>query len=153
MMARDHSDLYLSKFDRMAVYYGWDEQDKAYNLFYAMEGNAAAVMRQCRSSDTYADMCTALKQNLGTDKQQVLYRQTLRCRRQNPNESLQDMALDIQTLANLAYPTSTVEDRDTFFELPTFLEAIADRELRKLVRTQAPTSLWSAVVIPQWTGV
>ena len=46
---------------------------------------------------------------------------------------------------SLGYPNSTAEDRENFFTLPAFLDAIADRDVSYEVWKQKPATLRDAL--------
>ena len=95
-------DTFLTKFESTAVYNGWNEVDKMYQLIAILEGDAEQVVRACQALSTYAELCQFLRQNYGTSEQQDRYQQLLRCHRQKSTETLRDLARDIQNLAILA---------------------------------------------------
>jgi hypothetical protein len=111
----------------------------------ALEGDAERAVRRCKSNLTYCELCAVLKQNYGNEEHQERYQQELHCRKQKPGETLQELANDILDLSALAYPDTAPEEREKLFELSTFVNAISDPELRKLIRTQEHKSLRAAL--------
>ena len=73
------------------------------------------------------------------------YRHELRSRRQKPVESLPELANEIERLSALGYPAVTPESRDQLFNLPCFLDAIADVELSFEVKKYEPKTLREAL--------
>ena len=89
--------LILMKFESLATYGRWDDQDKLVHLMAAIEGNAAQLLHSCKGMLTFANLVDKLRQRYGSEDQLDRYRHELLNRKQRPTESLQELANDIKT--------------------------------------------------------
>jgi transposase InsO family protein/predicted aspartyl protease len=138
-------ETFLMKFEAGALYNRWDEQDKLAHLMQAIEGNAAQLLHSCKGRLTYVTLLEKLRQRYGSESLWDRYRHELRSRKQKPGESLQALANDIERLSALGYPSTPPEERDSLFNLSSFLDAIADADLSYDVWRQKPRSLREAL--------
>ena len=111
----------------------------------AMEGNAAQLLHSCKGRLTYDNLLQKLRQRYGSSEQVDRYRQEIRNRRQKPNESLSELATDIEKLVTFGYPDETPEAREKLFSLPAFMNALADNNLGFEVFKIKPTTLREAL--------
>ena len=148
-------ETFLLKFDGCATYNGWSDEDKLAHLMHALEGNAAQLLHSCRGQLTYIHLREKLRQRYGAEEIRDRYIHELRTRRQKPDETLAALANEIERLSSLGFPDTSPEDRDRFFNLTAFLDAIADVNLSYEVRKQKPRSLKEAlneaVKIEMWS--
>jgi len=99
------------------------------HLMAALEGPAMQLLHSCKDRLTYVTLLDKLHRRYSSEHEFERYRYELRTRRQRNNESLQALCDDVEKMASLGYPDCTVEDREKWFTLPAFLDAIADRNL------------------------
>jgi predicted aspartyl protease len=138
-------DTFLMKFVGCAQYNGWSEADKLAHLRNALEGNAQQLLISCKESLTFGILVEKLKARYGSEEQRGRFRQELQSRKQRGNESLQELALDIDRLSILAFPDTPQEILDSLCTIETFLNAMTDEELSFEVRKQEPKSLREAL--------
>jgi hypothetical protein len=138
-------DTFLMKFETCAAYQKWNDEDKLVQLMAAMDGNAAQLVHSCKGQLTYDNLLQKLRQRYGSSEQVDRYRQELRSRKQRANESLSELATELEKLATFGYPDEAPEAREKLFSLPAFMEAIADRDLSFEVFKIKPQSLREAL--------
>ncbi|KNC24232.1 hypothetical protein FF38_03285 [Lucilia cuprina] len=109
----------------------WNNEEKAIELILALKGNASVVLESVPVSNrnNYDNIMEALQRKYGGEHKQELYRMELRGRVQNSNETLQDFALEIERLLQLAYPGEHHPFLD-IFKTDAFVNAIRDPEIK-----------------------
>ena len=109
--------LNKTQFEILAEIDGWESQEKTAFLAASLQGQALSVLN-CLSDSSrrnYNALVQALDSRYGTLCQSELNRATLRNRIRRRDESLPELAGDIERLVRLAYPSGT----------PEMLEALA----------------------------
>lgn len=138
-------DIYLEQVNIVAQANQWSEQETAYALAAQLQGPAIAVLAQLQGRAlTYQALVASLEDRFGDRHlQQVRYGE-LRCRRQQPEETLQALATEVECLARKAFVGVA---GDTFHLLSTtaFVDAIADTEVQKFVRVGGPKTVREAL--------
>jgi len=146
---------FRTKFEAVADYHSWNNEDKRMHLMTALAGPAAEIIPSCQGTPTYAYLLDRLQRCYGSDHLQDAYKQELKHRWQRSDESLQVLCADVERLAALGYPDITAELREATFTLPAFMEAIADRDIRFEVWKHKPRTLSRAFTIAleveEWT--
>jgi len=85
-----------------------------------------------------------LQNRFGEIYQAERYRAELRSRRRRPNESLQELCIDISRLMSLAYPGPTTEQSEIVGR-DAFLDTLADQTMRVRILEHGPTTLDEAL--------
>ena len=98
-------DTFLWKFHQLADHMSLGEKDKFINLCSSLQGPAGQVFRELPSKGaTTTQLEELLHTRFGTSKQAASFEATLRARRRQENESLQELHRDISRLVQLAFP-------------------------------------------------
>jgi len=98
----------LAKFQRMAKYLLWDDEDKYYHLCASLEGAAGQVLWDAGPQATTDSIIQLLQMRFGTELQAERFKAEIRSRRRGPGESLQHLYQEISRLVALAYPSADV---------------------------------------------
>jgi len=122
-------ETFLAKFARLAEYMKWDAMDQYYHLCASLEGIAGQVLWDAGPQATVADVITLLRTRFGNELQAERFKAELKARRRRPNESLQQLYLDISKLVALVYPASTPE-LSSHVAKEAFIEALNDPQLQ-----------------------
>ena len=134
-------DAYKLQFEMLAEINKWSEDEKASFLAISLRGPALTVLTNLppEGRRTYTVLVAALDKRFGTAHQTELNRMKLRSRTRKSDESLQELAGDVERLARLAYPDATDDMLDIIVR-DQFLNAFRDEDLRLRVRQSRPTS-------------
>jgi hypothetical protein len=124
------AEMFLVRLEAIAQTYEWSERDMLMSLVAALHGDAEQLLINCKGQLEYAQLAAKLRQRFSTRITPDQARIKLRNRKQQPSESLQELAADIQRLAALCAPQLSLEESDRWLGLPTFLEALTDNRLR-----------------------
>ena len=139
-------DAYKLQFEMLAEVNMWSDGEKATFLAISLRGPALTVLTNLppEGRRTYTALVAALDKRFGTAHQTELNRMKLRSRARKPDESLQELAGDVERLARLAYPDATDNMLDIIVK-DQFLDALRDEDLRLRIRQSRPTSLNEAL--------
>ena len=94
-------ETYLVKFETVAPYNQWSVADKTTHLETALVGPAQVLLLDAETLPV-DDLVGKLKRRFGSIEQQERFRIELKLRRRRPNETLQELAHDIERLTALA---------------------------------------------------
>ena len=145
---RSSWEAYVTQFEIVAEINQWDGPDKAAFLATSLRGPALTVLSNLPSESRvdYPSLVAALESRFGNKKQSELHRMKLRNRVRRRDETLPELAEDIERLARLAYPEAPVEVLETLTK-DQFTDALNDDETRLRVAQARPTSLRAALGI------
>ena len=138
-------EAYKLQFEMLAQLNGWNETQKATYLAVSLRGTALTVLTNLppgQHSD-FKSLLSALDNGFGTAHQTELNRVKLRNRTRR-EESLPELAGDIECLSRLAYPDAAPGMIDVLAK-DQFIDAITDKDIRLRIRQNKPTSLREAL--------
>lgn len=139
-------DAYKLQFEMLAEINRWSDGEKATFLAVNLRGPALTVLTNLppEGRRTYTTLVAALDKRFGMAHQTELNRMKLRSRMRKPEESLQELAGDVERLAHLAYPDAA-DDMLEIIVKDQFLDALRDDDLRLRIRQNRPTTLNEAL--------
>ena len=136
---------YLTQFELVATYNGWDEDEKLAWLGNSLRGEAMSTLGRLDESDkeSYSSLVHYLNLRFGTDAE--VYQLLLERRVRNVDESLSQLANNIRTLVKRAYPTG----REIWETLAVqhFKKAIPDYDTNFQISVSNPKTLDEALLI------
>ena len=141
-------DASKTQFEIVAEINGWEGQEKAAFLAASLQGQALSVLN-CLSDSSrrnYNALVQALDGRYGALCQSELNRATLRNRIRRRDESLPELAGDIERLVRLAYPSGTPEMLEALAK-DQFVDAVHDDDIRLRIAQSRPTTLRQALEI------
>ena len=138
-------EAYKLQFEMLSEMNGWDSSDRASYLAISLRGPAMGVLTSLQPElrQDYRALVAALDIRFGVAHQMELNRAKLRSRMRQRNESLAELAEDVERLSRLSYPDTSMEMVDVLAQ-DQFLDALPD-ELRLRVRLTRPPSLRKAL--------
>jgi len=95
-------DTFLARFQRMARYLDWTEEDQYYLLCASLEGAAGQVLWDTGPQATTGSIIHLLRTRFGSELQVVRFKAELRARRRGSGEPLQRLYREICRLVALA---------------------------------------------------
>ncbi|GBN96246.1 hypothetical protein AVEN_242122-1 [Araneus ventricosus] len=125
---------------------GWTDFVKASQLVASLRGSAAEVLQGIKA-DKLTDLTTiekALESRFGDSHLTQFYRTELKTRRQNPGESLQELAADVERLMSLAYAECPLDVRESL-AAQYFVDAIRDEDMQHSTRLTDAKDLKSSL--------
>ena len=139
-------DAYRTQFEMLAAVNRWTVAQKATHLAVNLRGSALVILTNLSEASRrdYATLTAALENRFGTAHQTELNRTKFRGRVRHREESLHELAEDIERLARLAYP-DTGEDMINILAKDQFIDALSDEELRLKIRQNRPNSIREAL--------
>ena len=137
---------YRAQFELIAKSSKWSERRKAVELAASLKGPAMEVLACVppQHLESYEALTEVLEQRFGAGHQEQLHRTRLRNRVRGNNEGLQELALDVEHLAYLAYPGAPTEFRATI-ACDQFIDALEDTDMQMAVRQAKPSRLRDAL--------
>ena len=134
---------YLTHFENVAKYNGWDEYDKLAWLGGSLRGEAMGTLSRLDELDeeSYSSLVHFLNLRFGTDVE--VYQHILKKRVRQADETLLHLANDIRTLVQRAYPTG--RDIWEMLAINHFVDAIPDYKTSFHVYVSCPETLEEAL--------
>ena len=120
----------------------WNEIEKATYLADSLKGPALTVLSNIPRDNlyNYSSLITALEARFGSVHQAELYRIKLKNRTRKREESLAELAEEVERLAKLAYPEAPPEMLELLAK-DQFIDALTDGDLRLRMRQSHTKSL------------
>ena len=137
---------YLIQFNLIADFCRWNEYEKALHLAINLRGIAQSVLADLRHDQrtNFHSLSSALAARFEPVQQSELHRVTLKTRLRRDNETLPELAQDINKLVRLAYPRATVGVREQLAK-DYFVDALNDHDLEWAVLRGKPESVENAL--------
>lgn len=133
-------------FDLVADLNDWTTASRGAFLASTLRGPALELLQNLPPGNQrdYKALEEALEGRFGEKHLGRLYHATLRTRIQGRNESLSELAIDIERLTRLSYQGCTTATLDSV-AVGHFLDAIGDTEVQQFVRLSSPACMRDAV--------
>ena len=137
---------YLIQFNLIADYWQWNAYEKALHLAINLRGTAQSVLADLRQDQrtNFSSLSEALAARFEPVQESELHRVTLKTRLRCKNETLSELAQDVNRLVRLAYPSATVDVREQLSK-DYFIDALNDHELEWAVLRGKPKSVDNAL--------
>lgn len=137
---------YIAQFEIVAGMNQWNDEQKGNYLATSLKGSALTVLGNLATEtrQDYRALVAALESRFGAAHQQELHRTKFKNRLRRREESLQELAEDIERLARLAYPLA-LEDMKDLLAKEQFIDAILDGDTRLRLKQSKPQSLRAAL--------
>jgi hypothetical protein len=139
-------DAYKLQFEMLATVNGWSNAQKATYLAVSLRGPALTVLTNI-SADHRGDydlLVAALNKRFGSAHQAELNRAKLRGRVRQREETLPELAEEVEHLARLAYPDAAAQMVEVLAK-DQFIDALPDEEFRLRLRQGKPGTLQQAL--------
>ena len=138
----ENLDVYLEQFRVIADGQAWNQSTRKSMLLARLQGKALKI---ATSGDmtSYDAIVTRLKAHL-VPEDEDFYAQELASLRKRPDQSWEDLALEVEMLTKRAYKGAEGRMIERW-ALMTFLNAIPDSRLRREVRKARPKTVKSAL--------
>ena len=139
-------DAYKLQFEMLAAVNGWTGAQKATYLAVCLRGPALMVLTNISTDHrcNYDVLVAALDKRFGSAHRAELNRVKLRGRIRRREETLPELAEEIEYLARLAYPEATAETVEVLAK-DQFIDALPEEEFRLRLRQNKPTTLQQAL--------
>ena len=139
-------EAYKLQFEMLAQLNGWNEAQKATYLAVSLRGTALTILTNLPPGQRseYRSLLSALDNRFGTAHQTELNRVKLRNRTRRREESLPELAEDIECLSRLAYPDAAPGMLDVLAK-DQFIDAMTDEDMRLRIRQNKPMNLREAL--------
>ena len=128
---------YIAQFEIVAGMNQWNDDQKGNYLATNLKGSALTVLGNLATEmrQDYRPLVAALKSRFGAAHQQELHRTKFKSRLRHRDESLQELAEDMERLARLAYPLPP-EDMKDLLAKEQFIDAILIRGYPAAIETE-----------------
>ena len=139
-------EAYQAQFKLLAELNHWTEQEKAAHLAISLRGPALTVLTNLpeEQRSDFSALAAALKNRFGNNHQAELNRAHLRGRTKKRDETLPELAEDIECITRLAYPEAA-EAMVIVLAKDQFIDALPDEDMRLRIRQSRPPSLRQAL--------
>ena len=136
---------WIKYFENCADINGWSNDIKSKFLQVRLRGSALKILQGLSGSDitNYLNLKSALTKKFLPLEKLSLYKAEFKAKTQQ-KETLTELASQIRTLANRAYPTASADLLDELSR-DQFLEALTDKALRIKVKESDPSNLDQAL--------
>lgn len=138
--------VFIAQFQSAAISNGWDEAEQGRRLLGALQGPAADLVQTLPPADylNYERLRTRLELHYNSAQRSTVAEAELDHRKQRADESLAAYGADVMRLTRVAYPT-WAEDALQTSARKSYVNGIADPDVRKAVRMSAPSTLNEAI--------
>ena len=139
-------DTYGAQFELLADLNKWSDTDKATHLAISLRGAAATVLTNLHPTQrrSYEALTSALDSRFGMTHQTELNRSRLKTRSRRREETLAELAEDVERLARLAYPEAD-ESMIEVLAKDQFVDALPDEDTRLRIRQNKPATVRDAL--------
>ena len=139
-------DAYHTQFEMLAQINHWSDVEKAAYLAISLRGPAAMVLTNLQPDQRqdYTALTTALQSRFGTAHQTELNRMRLKARIRRREETLPELAEDVERLVRLAYPEATSSMVEVLAK-DHFVDSLPDEDMRLRIRQHRPSTLRAAL--------
>ena len=139
-------DAYRTQFELLAMMNRWSDAEKAAYLAISLRGPAATVLTNLppEQRQSYEALTIALDTRFGLSHQTELNRMRLKARTRRRDESLAELAEDVEHLVRLAYPEAA-EGMVEVLAKDQFVDALPDEDMRLRIRQNKPATLRDAL--------
>ena len=137
---------YIAEFEIMAGMNQWNDEQKGNYLATSFKGSALTVLGNLATEtrQDYRALIAVLDSRFGAAHQQELHRTKFWSRLRRCEESLQELAEDIERLTRLAYALAPEDMRDLLAK-EQFIDAILDGDTLLRLKQSKPQSLRAAL--------
>lgn len=139
-------EAYVAQFEMLATAQGWNDAEKALQLATALRGQAVEVLGHLSPAQraSYQGVAEALKRRFGHHLQAEVYRARLKRRTRGRDETLSQLAQDMEALVRRAYPAAP-EEMIVVLARDSFVDALNDQQLQIYVKQAHPGDLQVAL--------
>lgn len=139
-------EAYIAQFEMLARAQGWDEAERALQLVTALRGPALETLSHLPAAKQtcFASLSEALQRRFGHRHQAEVYRAQLKKRVRQKDETLSQLAQDVEGLVRRSYPTAA-EDMTTVLARDAFVDALQNHQLQIYVKQAHPGDLQVAL--------
>ena len=140
-------DAYKLQFEMLSIVNGWSSAQKATYLAVSLRGPALTVLTNVSDDHRrdYDVLIAALDKRFGNAHHAELNQVKLRGRVRKREETLPELAEEVEHLARLAYPDATAEMVEVLAK-DQFIDALLDEEFRLRLRQNKPQTLQGASI-------
>ena len=139
-------ESFIAQFNVIASAQHWSVSERLALLVASLKGSALELFARLpeHQRTDFTHLSKALEDRFGVAHQEPWFRSQLRRRRREAGETLPHLAQEIERLVSLAYPSASVDLRDSL-TCDHFLDALGDAELHIAVRQSRPSTLPQAL--------
>ena len=136
-------ETFLVKFRSCCEYNGWRSKDKAAHLKASLTGGAGLLLWESEDA-TYEQMVEKLRRRYGSRDQQERFRVELKNKKRQQNQSLQELAQEVEKLVMLAYPEAGLSTRNILGR-DAFVDSLNNPGFEYKIKEKEPDSLDGAL--------
>ena len=122
-------------------YFNWSESEKVFHLMNSLTDSASSIVREVGSGGTLERILELLQVRFGNRARKAKFLADLHNCECGPKETLQELSLDLCELRANAFSDDPSE---WFPEVYIFVDALNDKELRRVILTQKPSTIKAA---------
>ena len=141
---RSDLDSFLTKFERCSNYFEWSEEDQVFQLTNALTDNAAYIVKEVGPNGKKDEIIDLLKIRFGNQLLTEKFRVELQNRKRRKGETLKELYLDLSRLKVNAFGNDAGEKYPDIYFRDIYVNALGDKELRRAVLLQKPTTMEAA---------
>lgn len=134
---------FLLKFENFCDFYNLSESESISYLKQSLSGNAIQILWKLHPQARLSDIITALRERFGEERSKEHYRQSLRTRRQQKSETLEQLFEDILRLSQLAFDGEQSEVLDQLMT-DSYIYAVSDEKIRQRLLELGPKNIYDA---------
>ena len=138
-------ETFLFRFQNCVEYYKWNQDDQLFQLKNSLVDSAGYIITEIDTHATVQEIIDLLRLRFGNENQRERFRAEMKSRKRCPGETLQQLYRDLCRLKSLAFGQEEESSFSKLFMRDIFLEAINNRDLRKQILIQKPSTMEEAL--------
>ena len=141
---RTYLDTFLVRSESCWRHFGWSESVKVFHLMNSSTDSAEPIIKEVGPACTLEHIFELLQIRFGNKLRLDTFHAELKRRKRHPDESLQDLYLDLCRLRALASGENSDKKYPEIYFRNIFVDALGDRELRRAILIQNPSTMEAA---------
>ena len=141
---RTDLDTFLVRVETCSRHFGWTGPEKVFHLMNALTDAVEPIVKEVGPAGTLEHILELLQTRFGNKLQIDKFHADLRRRKRGPDETLQELYLDLCRLRVLASGENSDEKYPEIYFRNIFVDSLGDRELKRAVLIQNPGTMEAA---------
>ena len=137
-------DTFLVRLETCSRYFDWSESEKVFHLMNSLTESASLIVKEVGPGGTLEQILELLQVRFGNRAKKAKFLTDLQNRKRRPNESLQELYLDLCELRANAFGDDPSERYPEIYFRNIFVDALNDKALRRSILVQKPGTMEAA---------
>ena len=137
-------DTFLVRLETCSRYFNWSESEKVFHLMNSLTESAGSIVKEVGPGGTLERILELLQIWYGNRTKRGKFLADLQNRKRRPNESLQELYLELCEHRANAFGDDPSERYPEIYFPNIFVDALNNKELRRMILMQKPNTMEAA---------